>query len=318
MATVDGVRERGVGPPAARRDDRREPGPHRRGARRPRGAGRRRERAPVDLPRARRRGRAAGARAARRRGRQGRPGRHLGAELSGVDIPAVRDGAGRRDPRQRQPRVPGARARPRPAPVGRRACSWPRPRSATPTTPRWSTRSRRAVPALSRTVYIGTPSWDELLASAGERRCRRRWPTARPPSSFDDPINIQYTQRHDRPAQGRHAEPPQHPQQRLLRRRDLRLHARRPGLRAGAALPLLRHGHGQPRLHHARRDDRAAGAGVRPGDDAAGRPGRAVHLAVRRADDVHRRARSTRRSRPSTCPACAPGSWPARRARSRS
>ena len=45
--------------------------------------------------------------------------------------------------------------------------------------------------------------------------------------------------------------------------------------------------------------------------------GRALHLAVRRADDVHRRARRTRFRLATTCPACAPGSWRARRARSR-
>ena len=41
--------------------------------------------------------------------------------------------------------------------------------------------------------------------------------------------------------------PPQHPQQRLLRRRALPLHRAGPGLHPGALLPLLRHGDGQPR-----------------------------------------------------------------------
>ncbi len=47
-------------------------------------------------------------------------------------------------------------------------------------------------PALSRTVYIGTSSWDELLASAGSvdaGALADREATL----SFDDPINIQYT-----------------------------------------------------------------------------------------------------------------------------
>ena len=65
-----------------------------------------------------------------------------------------------------------------------------------------------------------------------------------------------------RPAsQGRDAEPPQHPQQRLFRRRGLRLHRARPGLHPGAVLPLLRHGPGQPGLHQ-----RTARAWSMPGE----------------------------------------------------
>ena len=54
-------------------------------------------------------------------------------------------------------------------------------------------------------------------------------------------------ERHHRLAQGRDALALQHPQQRLLRRRVLRLHRGGPRLHPGALLPLLRHGHGQPR-----------------------------------------------------------------------
>jgi hypothetical protein len=66
---------------------------------------------------------------------------------------------------------------------------------------------------------------------------------------------------HNRLPQGRDAEPPQHPQQRLLRRRDLPLHRGGPDLHPGALLPLLRHGHGQPRGHQrtARDGDPAPG-----------------------------------------------------------
>ena len=45
---------------------------------------------------------------------------------------------------------------------------------------------------------------------------------------------------------------------------------------------------------------------------------RALHGALRRADDVHRRARAPRLRRLRPVARCAPGSWPARRARSRS
>ena len=100
--------------------------------------------------------------------------------------------------------------------------------------------------------------------------------------------------------QGRDAQPPQHPQQRLLRRRALRLHGGRPGLHPGALLPLLRHGHGQPRVHDPRRVHGHPGARLRPGSDTAGDPGREGHLALRRADDVHRRVEPAglRRLRP--------------------
>ena len=100
--------------------------------------------------------------------------------------------------------------------------------------------------------------------------------------------------RHHRLPQGRHPLPPQHPQQRLLGRRDGRLHRAGPGLPAGALLPLLRHGHGQPRRHLARRLHRHPGARLRRRPTLCARPGRALHLAVRRADDVHRRARPPR------------------------
>ena len=59
-------------------------------------------------------------------------------------------------------------------------------------------------------------------------------------------------------------------------------------------------------------------AGVRARGGARDRAGGALHVALRRADDVHRRARATRASPSTTCRRCAPGSWPARRARSRS
>ena len=45
--------------------------------------------------------------------------------------------------------------------------------------------------------------------------------------------------------------------------------------------------------------------------------GRALHRRVRRADDVHRDAEPPDLRRRTTCRRCAPGSWPARSARSR-
>ena len=101
-------------------------------------------------------------------------------------------------------------------------------------------------------------------------------------------------ERHDRLPEGRDALAPQHPQQRLLRRRGLRLHGGGPGLHPRALLPLLRHGHGQPGLHHARRVHGHPRAVVRARGDARRGPGGALHVALRRADDVHRGARPPR------------------------
>ena len=54
-----------------------------------------------------------------------------------------------------------------------------------------------------------------------------------------------------------------------------------------------------------------------PRDVLAAVAGRALHLALRRADDVHRRARRARLRELRPDAACGPGRWAARRARSR-
>jgi hypothetical protein len=124
-------------------------------------------------------------------------------------------------------------------------------------------------------------------------------------------------QRHHRQPQGRHAVAPQHPQQRLLRRRgDAATRPRATALHPGAALPLLRHGDGQPRLptHGA---TMVFPARVRSGWRRCRRRRGALHRAARRADDVHRRARPSATSPSFDLSSCAPASWPARPARSR-
>ena len=162
---------------------------------------------------------AAGPRAARARRRQGRPGRHLGAELRRVGAPAVRHGADRRDPGQHQPGLPHPRAGLRAEAVGR---------ARLVSADAFKTSDYRAMvdevradcPALDDVVLPRHADWDALLA----RRCRggRRGagasaaagsrPTTRSTSS---------TRRDHRLPQGRDALAPQHPQQRLLRRRAL-------------------------------------------------------------------------------------------------
>ena len=102
-------------------------------------------------------------------------------------------------------------------------------------------------------------------------------------------------QRHHRLAQGRHADAPQHPQQRLFRRpRDAPDRAG-PHLHSGAALSLLRHGDGQSRGGDAtaRRWSIPARASIRWRRCRPSSAGE-LHGALRRADHVHRRARPSR------------------------
>ena len=99
--------------------------------------------------------------------------------------------------------------------------------------------------------------------------------------------------RHHRPAEGRDADAPQHPQQRLLPRRGDALHRAGQGVHPGAAVSLLRHGDRQSGLHDAWRGDGASRRGLRSARHAADRGRGALHVAVRRADHVHRRARAS-------------------------
>ena len=148
---------------------------------------------------------------------------------------------------------------------------------------------RGELPELERVVLLDSPEWERLAAgeqaTAGELRARSRGAAVRRPDQH--PVH----ERDDGLSQGGDAQPPQHPQQRLLRRRGVRLHRGRPGLHPGALLPLLRHGHGQPRLRHPRRVHGRPRPSFEPRARAGGRRGRALHEPVRRPDDVHRRAR---------------------------
>ena len=171
-------------------------------------------------------------------------------------------------------------------------------------------------PGLERVVYIGTDDWAALVAEGEglpDDAVGERLATLAPERPDQHPVH----ERHHRLPQGRHPEPHQHPQQRVLRHRDDQLHRRGPALHPGALLPLLRHGDGQPRLHHPRRDDGDPGARLRPRDHAARGRGGAVHRAVRRADDVHRDAEPPRLRRPRPLLAAHRAAWPGRSARSR-
>jgi len=73
---------------------------------------------------------------------------------------------------------------------------------------------------LERAVFFGSPEWDELASRAVDHDClaaRRGAARLRRPDQH--PVH----ERHDGLSEGRHAHPPQHPQQRLPRRRGVRL-----------------------------------------------------------------------------------------------
>ena len=133
--------------------------------------------------------------------------------------------------------------------------------------------------------------WHEHLHRADGRAVRTTWGRRRIRGAYAPPTRSTSSSPAAPPvSQGRHADPPQHRQQRFLRRRGMRLTERRPAVHSRAAVPLLRHGAGQPGLPDARRLHRLPNDGFEPADHAGTvRPTRCTAPA-RRADHVHRRA----------------------------
>ena len=215
-------------PGPARGDHRRQLRAHRRGARRPRGAGRGRQRAgagpgpssnaDVDAL-ARRADLDAGI------GKGDRVG-IWAPNCAGVDDHPVRHRQDRRDPGQHQPGLPHPRARLRAQPV-RRAAADLRHRVQDQRLPRdgrrgasTRPRSRRSSTSTARTGPTTTSSDPGVTPG---RSCSPE--PARPGRPDQHPVHL----RHHRLPQGRDAQPPQHPQQRLLHHRADQLHRARTG-----------------------------------------------------------------------------------------
>ena len=307
--------------PAARRDDRRQPRAHASRASPEREAlvvaapGH-----PADLRRARRRGRprsraACWPRASRKR----RPRRHLGAELRRVGRRAVRDRVGailvNINPAYRTHEL-DVRAEA----VGRAGCSSRRRAFKTQRLRRDGRRgARRAARRSSGSIDLGTRRTGTALARRRRERRRRRAGRARGRRSPSTTRSTSST-RAARPASRR---------ARRSRTTTSSTTASssgeccgyteaRPRLHPGAVLPLLRHGAWA--TSPAPRTAPAWSIPARAFD--AGATLEAVEAERCTSlygvpDDVHRRARAPRLRPASTSSRCAPGSWPARRARSR-
>ena len=116
------------------------------------------------------------------------------------------------------------------------------------------------LPQLRAVIQIGGPACSRHDSVRGGGRHGRRAPPRRTRRARQDAAvrrcrQYPVHQRHHGIAQGRHADAPQYPQQRLFRRPRDAPDRGRPDLHPGAALSLFWHGDGQSRRRHLRRGD---------------------------------------------------------------
>ena len=170
----------------------------------------------------------------------------------------------------------------------------------------------RAMSALERSSSLGS-EWKALIAGNLADALEQRRALLDP----DDPINIQYTSGTTGFPKGATLSHHNILNNGLLHRRGAASYTERD--RVCIPVPFY---HcfgmviGNLALRDARRDDRDSLRGLRPARRLEAVERGAVHVALRGADDVHRRARAPelRGVRPLDC---APASWPAHPARSR-
>ena len=151
----------------------------------------------------------------------------------------------------------------------------------------------RAVIQIGGPKAAGTIAFEDVPRMGGARH-RDALAALAKTLQFDDAVNIQFTSGTTGSPKGVTLTHHNILNNGYFVGRAMRLTEERPHLHSGAALSLFRDGDGQSRFRHLRRDHGLSRRGVRSAGDAADDRAGKMHDALRRADHVHRRTRSSR------------------------